>query len=477
MTRNKLLSDISISSLQAILNQLAGIVVFFIISKYLDKNSFGQINWLLAVLMVIFTVLGCGLDQLVVKKTATGTDPGLLLAMYFFHVLITGASFLGIVFIVQQASPVFQKDNQLFFLLSVSQCLAFFSIPFKQIVNGLEKFKALFVMSSCANLCKIISLLLLAFSHQITLLSIVWVYLFASFAELLVCIYMYKVYLQLPIYLGHTKKQYTALFKESLPQLGIAVFNTAVARFDWILVGILSTTLVVAEYSFAYRLFELASLPLLILAPVLFPRISKLFADDTGDNQTKKQLFLPLVIRVEIMIAVFVAIVVNICWKETIDFLTGSKYGSSTAQVIFVLSFCMPLLYLNNILWSINFAKARMRVIFFCILVTFLVNIAADLLLIPAFSATGAALGFVISTLVQTIFYSKKTKLGDAKIFWLQLLLVAGIGLAAGFLSKYLFVNPVKQLIAACIAYVSLLLFTGQLTIKDWLLFKRITAA
>ncbi len=56
--KKKIIHDISASSLQVIINQFSGVLVFFILSAYFTKNEFGEINWSLAVLMVAFAILG-----------------------------------------------------------------------------------------------------------------------------------------------------------------------------------------------------------------------------------------------------------------------------------------------------------------------------------------------------------------------------------------------------------------------------------
>jgi O-antigen/teichoic acid export membrane protein len=473
MLKNKFISDISISTVQAILNQFSGIVVFFIISKYLDKSNFGHISWALAVLTLVFSVLGFGLEQLAVKKTAMGTDPGSLLQSYLFHVIFTGVGFIGLVLLLQTEIPVLKQDGYLFILLSVSQCLSFFASPFRQIANGLQKFSAFFVMSSTANVIKASCLLILALMGKVSLPVIIYIYLLASSAELIMCVWVYKIKLCLPTVPGYNFQQYIAFIKEALPQLGITICNTALQRMDWILLGLLSTAVMLAEYSFTNKIFELAIMPLLIVAPVLFPWIVKIFNNEVNKGKIGQLRFF---IKVEIIGAVLIALLVNICWKDVIDSLTSGKYGASTTGIIFVLSFAMPLAYINNFFWSVNFAKGNMRTIFSCILVSSLVNIAADFLLIPLFSAIGAAVGFVLASLVQMFYYSKKTYLWNNKQFFSQLLLVCVNGLIAGFLSKYLFTHTLLQAIFSVAVYSVLLLLTGQLHIKDLGILKQIMA-
>ncbi len=462
------------STVQAVLNQVSGIIVFFILSKYLSKAGLGQINWSLAVLMVIFSILGFGLEHVAVKKAATGTNTGLLLQAYLFHVLVVGCGFLAMLFIIQFWIPGVYFDKQLFFLLSVSQCLSFFATPFRQIVSGLEKFKALFVMSSCANIIKVLALFVLAFMQQVTVIMIIEVYLLASAIEFGICIFIYRVSLQLPVIPGYNRQGYLSFIKEALPQLGITIFNTALARMDWILLGILSTSIMVAEYSFTNKLFELSTLPLLILAPVIFPKISKMFASEENGIPEKKIQYLKILVQAEIVVAVWVAMAMNICWKDIIDPLTNYKYGSSTSEIIFIMSFAMPLVYLNNIFWNILFAKGKMNVLFQIFFFAFLINMTADAVLIPLFHAKGAAFGFVIALAAQTVFYYRKTDVPIIKKAFFHLFPVMASALLAGLISVYL-VNPfIWQLSIATGMYLFLLYIMKELSFKDWITMKRV---
>ena len=88
--KTKLVNNLSANTLQLIINQLAGLAIFYILSIGLDKNSFGQINLALALMLAVFNILSFGIDQIAVRKIAGGEDPQFVLPLYIAHVLITG---------------------------------------------------------------------------------------------------------------------------------------------------------------------------------------------------------------------------------------------------------------------------------------------------------------------------------------------------------------------------------------------------
>ena len=126
--KRKILHDISASSLQVIINQLAGLMIFYLISKYLSKDVFGEISWSLAVLMVGFAVLGFGIDQVTVRRIAAGENAHLLLKIYSFHVLLTGAGFLLILLLVRYLAPGLFIRSDLLLFMGIGQFFIFLSL-------------------------------------------------------------------------------------------------------------------------------------------------------------------------------------------------------------------------------------------------------------------------------------------------------------------------------------------------------------
>ena len=88
--KRKVIRDISLNSVQVIINQLCGLVIFYILSVNLMKSDFGEINWSLAILLTMFNVLSFGIDQAVIKKIATGNKADIMFPAYVIHVFFSG---------------------------------------------------------------------------------------------------------------------------------------------------------------------------------------------------------------------------------------------------------------------------------------------------------------------------------------------------------------------------------------------------
>ena len=460
--KKRLVQNLSVNVIQLIINQLLGLGIFYVLSTGLDKNSFGEINLALAILMAVFNLLSCGIDQLVIKKIAAGADALSILSIYVFHVLIAGLVFYGILFSGAAFLPRNNNQYSILLLIGIGKLMIFFSTPFKQAATGMERFRLLAYMSLISNLIRCSGLIILALLHHLNLHNIIIIFISGDVIELLFCAYLFTRSTKIPLRIKWDKVNYLKLLRKSLPQTGVVLITSALARFDWIFIGIMVSAIKLAEYSFAYKIFEISTLPLLAIAPLLIPHFTKLFQQkDIGVHELK------FLVRTEMIVAAFIGLVLNICWSPIIDGLTSGKYGLINIKTIFILSLCMPLLYLNNFLWTIYFAQGRLKMILVSFIITLLVNVTGDILLIPFFKNEGAAIAFLVACLVQTIYYIKKNEVFELANVWHPLVVCMLCALLSGFISKMLSPGNWLMLPLAIFFYTTLLLITNQIRLSD----------
>jgi O-antigen/teichoic acid export membrane protein len=471
--KKKLLHDISASSLQVIINQCCGFVIFYILSAQLTKNDFGEINWTLAILLTTFGILSFGIDQIAIKKIAEGKNIQSTLSVYITHVLLSGGLVYALLFSGKFFFSNFYHNHQLLLLIAVGKLMVFFSTPFKQLATGLEKFRALLWMSVGSNILRSAALLVYAATQQLTLNSIIIIFITGDAIELVICLLITRYRLKIPLLLQWNRQHYSQLIKESLPQLGVAIFTSAIARIDWIFLGLLSSNIVLANYSFAYKIFEVATLPLLIIAPILIPRFTRLFQKSPVAEKNSEQLF--TLLRAEIIIASLASLVLNILWVPVIDIISNNKYGTVNSVNILILSASMPFIYFNNFLWTINFAKGQLKLIFYIFLTCFIVNAVATVLLIPAWGGEGAATAYLLSIILQSVLFLRRSGMAWSAAKILSLLLPPLFAAAAGVLMTYTFTPSWLILSSAVIIYLTALLFTKQIRRAHWHLLRQIS--
>jgi O-antigen/teichoic acid export membrane protein len=462
----KLIKDISASSAQVILNQVFGLLIFLLTSRYLDKPVYGEMNWSLAVLTVVTTIMSLRLEQLVVRRVAAGPDASKLVTLFTAHLVFTSFVFYTLLLIASFLFPGFFKTHYLLMVLAISHLLSFLSSPFKQLANGRENFRYLALMSTIANLIRAVWLMTIVIFSYLTIEWVLVVYIISSVVELIICFYIGKYRLQVPYNKQHGLKDYLILIRESLPLAGTVILNASIARIDWILLGLFRTREETANYSFAYKVFELSPFPLLIIAPILLSRFSRLFSNPSY-NFLERKKDLGMLIRIEMILATGIPLVLNIVWTPLVNLLTANKYGSVNESTFFILSCCIPFLYMNNLLWSALFAQERIGRIFRVTFITFLIILAGDLALISPLGAKGAALVYLFATLVEYINYMRSSSLSSISESWTSPLSCVLAAFASGFLAFYTSDALLIRLLIALPVFCFLLLATKQLRKSD----------
>ena len=485
---------ISASAFQFGLNQALGLALFYVLSRGLDKNQFGELNWSLAVCLTGFALLGLGLDSLVVKKIAAGEAPGNILALYRGHVRWVGGAVYLALLAAAWAFPGFFGKHYFLLGIALAKTFLFWSLPYKQLAAGRERFGILMRMSVCSTALKTIAVLVCAVTHTWSFPVLIGIFVAGDALEWGVSWWLGRR-LAVPrspadaaprspadaaprapadaaprarIYATPctpadaapraptaaaptappTLASWLTLLREALPQAGVVLFSSAMARFDWIFIGLFVSAASLAEYSFAYKAFEVASLPLLVVAPLLVPMFTRQANEGRLDPADLQQL-----LRAELIVAFGTVLWLNLSWAPLVNALTAGRYGTVNMRTIFILSLCLPLLYVNNFLWTLHFAHGRLGWILKAFAVAFLFNVGGDLFLIPRYGNEGAALAFLGAVLLQTLLYHKGVREVPAGKVWPTFGLCAACAGLAGLSALRLTDNAWSRVIGATLLY------------------------
>jgi hypothetical protein len=233
---------------------------------------------------------------------------------------------------------------------------------------------------------------------------------------------------------------------------------------------------VTAEYSFAYKLFELSPLPLLIIAPILLTRFSRYFGSHDQSDLAEKKDELSFLIRIEMILATFFPLVLNIVWVPLIDGLTQNKYGAVNKTTFLLLSFCIPLQYMINLFWTIHFSLNHLALILRITFVTCIIIVAGDLFMIPLMNAKGAALVYLAAMIVEFLFYVKYSLFANSQKSLLALVLCVSIAFISGFGADKMEVSLMLKLFLSVTIYFVLLILTRQVKKGDVVLIRQYMA-
>jgi O-antigen/teichoic acid export membrane protein len=425
------LRNLSANVAQQIINQFFGLVIFYVLSRNMDKSGFGELNWCLAFLLIAFSILSFGLDQLTVKKIASGEKPAHAVGIFSLHVLIAGGLFYAGLIIIYFFYPHMPMLLMLL-ALGAGKLMIFLSLPFKQAAMGLEKFTSYALMSIISNVVRGVALIICGMLHVLDVRLVIVIFIIGDATEYIATILLYRYRIKMHFQFKSLTFNYFGELKEASPQIGVILATAAIARFDWLFIGVFASAASLAEYSFTYKAYEMSTLPLLVIGPLLVPRFVKYF------QKRNEMAFVYSILRIEMIICSLIMVVVNILWTPVIDMITKGRYGAVNSKVVFLLTLCTPFLYINNILWTIAFAKGQLKGIFKIIFTACCVNIIADILLIPFMGNIGAALACLLSLVVQMLLYCRLEKsvsfgsIGYAAIVY-PLLAVIAIGSASVF--------------------------------------------
>lgn len=484
---------ISDNAVQFGVNQVLGLGIFYVLSKGLDKSAFGELNWSLALALSVFNLIGVGLDQLTIKKVAEGQEAVIAFSLYKIHVWVVGIGTYVFLWVSAFCFPHWFLNHHLVLWIFLAKTFLFFSLPYKQWAAGTEQFRVLLRMSIPSSIVKMLGCMVCYCWNLWSAPLVVGVFIAGDLVEWMICVWLGRRSRYLPAIApaaapvnGFAWKAWLIMLRESLPQAGVALCSTALARFDWIFIGLYASSLRLAEYSFAYKAFEVSCLPLMVIGPVLIPlftRLNQRHADtwissadarrSGADTRVLDALpdpmlaQLPWALKAELILACATALALQIGWTPIMDPLTSGKYGSVNQGTISVLSICIPILYLNNFLWTLHFVQGRLTLIFWAFALSIAINITGNVLLMPLYGNMGAAMAYVGALFIQTVVYTQRLSGAFLKVAWMTLAACLSSSMLAGYAATRWVTTPGWQLVAAGLIYLLALIITAQLRFQD----------
>jgi O-antigen/teichoic acid export membrane protein len=427
--RNKTFVKFFSSGLQAIAVQVLGSIFFYLISVYLSKDSFGAISWMNALSIFITTALGFGLEQVVVRRIAASNRSDWAAAAFLVHAVIGFLTALAALVLLSLCIKDPNSIYKIFPWFFIGQGLLFIGIPFKQFLNAREKFTPYGIIAVLSNSGRILAACWLTRVHQLQVHTIIMVMVCAAAAEFFAL--LIYITTQTNFSFKFRFQAYKKLVKEASAQYISVIFDMSLSRMDWLLLGFMGSNTVLADYSFAYRAYELSRLPMLIIAPVILPRLARFMALKTDAELEQRVNSFS---TIELFFAMLIPLILNILWAPVVGWITGGKYGVPNAAEFLILSLCIPLQFFINLLWSLSFGAKRYKALSSITVVCAITNIVLNLVLIPMFYGIGSAIAFLVTNLLQSYLYYRQVNKHIMKIS----LLPPGVFLIAALLSWFL---------------------------------------
>jgi O-antigen/teichoic acid export membrane protein len=259
------------------------------------------------------------------------------------------------------------------------------------------------------------------------------------------------------------KIYWKSFLKESAP-MGISAFVTFLYfKVDTILLSFFTTSSDVGIYGAAYKIIEtLVFFPAMVIG-LMFPLFSRYIFTD-------KKIFIKLsniILKIFTLIVIPLVIIVLFLAPDIINIVGGSAF-SDASGVLQILVFALAFIFFGHLFTNILIAGSHQKKLMFALIIAAIINITANLILIPHYSYMGAAavsVGTELFVVLITLFMSLKYTPYKITSIKLPFIILSGISMIILY-----FTLPFAPFVTtgiATITYFALLLVFRVITRDD----------
>lgn len=440
------------------------LVAIGFITRYLGKEGFGDYATVIAFFSFFGSVADLGLYAIAAREISReGANEGKIIGDVFtLRIFISLAVFLFTPFIIL----LLPYSHEVKIGIMIAAASFVFSSTY-MVLNGVfQKHLAMDRVALAEIIGKTAQLLVIivAVKNNLGFVAITQAILVSMVINFTLVVLLAKKYVSLS--LSFDFAYWKRFLRESLP-LGISVIVTfAYFKLDTILLSVLKTNAEVGIYNAAYKVIEnLTFFPSMIVG-LMLPLMSRhIFTDKKEFERISNETF-----KVFLILVVPLAIGALFLSNQIIALIGGSGFAES-ANVLRILIFALVFIFFGNFFNNILIAASQQKKLMYALSACAVFNISSNLLIIPRFSYTGAAITsvatemlVVILTMLLTAKYVKY--IPKTNHFFKILLCGAGMGL---FLFLFRETNFFLLVIGGAIIYSLLLWLTRIITPKELL--------
>lgn len=388
-------------------------LMFFLtilIARYLGAVGFGKFSFAFAFVALFAVIADFGLSTLTIREVARNKK---LARKYINNIavmkLILGIITFALIIIVIQFLGKRPEVKTLVYLAGIFIIIQSFTGFFRSIFRAFEKMQY-------EALSKIV--------YSLLLFSIAGFILWQKLGiKLLVSSYIAAASLAFVLTLFLVRKKFTkfwaeidfgfwkSLLKEAWPFALFGVFAIIYFQIDIIMLSLMRTDLEVGLYSAVFRLVTaLLILPGLIIS-VIFPKLSILY----GKKRDSFKKLSKNVLNKFVIFGTLFAIILFIFSKQIICVVYGSGYLKA-AIPLQIIALILPFRFANYLFGNALAAMNKQRVRVYSSLSCALFNILTNLIFIPIFGITGAAITTLLTELLLLGLYNHFFKRGLLKL-------------------------------------------------------------
>lgn len=400
---------------------VAKVVVVFVsfiliraITESLGKTGYGIYGFVTAVVLLFATIADWGTSVIAVREASQKKDiqEKIFGTAFAARLVLSLIAFLLVNVFVRVYAP---WEEYIFPLTVGSFVLLFLSVKTSMSVvfQTLLKFElssVVEIIGATSFLILVVTVFLLGGGMRVNDVILAWV-----LSTIVAALVAFWLGLKLS---GFKFEISTAIFKrlfsESLPMGAFLVFFSIYNRVDIVILEYFKGVEDVAIYNLAYKVHDNLVLGAAFLMASAFPVISRMYA-----NPGAKRMLMSFYKKLFAILAVgglLVAFVFYIAAPIVIQLLTGREFLEFTDSVMAlrILVFATFISYLNHLTGYSLIAFGKQKLILLVGVVALAFNVTANIIFIPFYSWTAAA---VITVLTELIVFSLTFTLVSVKMF------------------------------------------------------------
>ncbi len=176
--------------------------------------------------------------------------------------------------------------------------------------------------------------------------------------------------------------------------MGVAWFcNLAFNTIDMLMLGVMSNAQQVGLYSAAYRIMNQVLFTYYLLTSTLYPRLAR------QDVEQRRRALRPMILLSLAGVGAAFALVLALASREVLLIVFGKQFLAATL-LLTLLAWAIPLDFLTSYLSNAYIAWSMEKKVLACTAIAAGSNVVLNLMWIPAFGATAAAINTLVSYVI-----------------------------------------------------------------------------
>lgn len=396
---NKVWGNLSAGLIGRLANQSISFILVVYLARILGPESYGDISLVLAVVSYFNLLANFGLSVVGIREAARSENHSSISQIFSLRMCLAIISY----FLLFSYGYFFVADTHLFYLLllyGLTMLSSSWLLDWAFI--GLEDLRSLAVANVIGSLCTCILIFLLVKSAADLYYIPSITFLGSALAGVFLLYLIRKVH---SLRLSFTLSNFRSLLRIALPFAVTGGLDQVYENFDMILLGFMASPQDVGYYSVAYKIVAVLSGIIGIYSQSTFPVMIRL--------REKNPQFMGSFLKQNIQSVMFFMLPVvvggTILGNSIIETFFGKAYIQSATPFVLLLyyAFFMALsITLANWLLALNEDKKYMSTL----ALGAIMNVIANLVLIPLWQSTGAAMAMIIAEGLVFCFLVAKVK-------------------------------------------------------------------